>query len=70
LTIPELMLIVGTRATAGVRLGLLIAGKLNQDVRKGAGWALLAIGAFTSIPLMINVIGREHTLKTEQKRAA
>jgi hypothetical protein len=47
LTIPEIMLIAGTRAALGAGLGLLIADKLSPDTRKGTGWALLAVGALT-----------------------
>ena len=55
-TIPELILIAGTRIALGAGLGLLIAGKLNSDARKGAGWALLAVGALTTIPLVAAVV--------------
>ncbi len=58
LTIPEILLIGGTRVALGAGLGLLISDKLNKDQRKGAGWALLAIGALSTIPLAINVLGK------------
>jgi hypothetical protein len=58
LTIPEIMLIGGTRVALGVGLGLLIADKLSHDTRKGAGWALLAVGVLTTVPLVMNVIGK------------
>jgi hypothetical protein len=58
LTIPEIMLIGGTRVALGVGLGLLIADRLTHDTRKGAGWALLAVGALSSIPLVIDVLGK------------
>jgi len=58
LTIPEIMLIGGTRVALGVGLGLLIADRLTRDIRKGAGWALLAVGALSSIPLVIDVLGK------------
>lgn len=58
LTIPEIALIAGTRVALGVGLGLLVGGKLSQDARRGAGWALLAVGAFSSIPLLIDVLGK------------
>jgi hypothetical protein len=64
------MLIAGTRVALGVGLGLLIAGRLNQEVRKGAGWTLLAMGALTTIPILTEIVGREHGLKAEGKRAA
>jgi hypothetical protein len=55
-TIPEIILIAGTRVALGAGLGLLIAGKLSSDTRKGAGWALLAVGALTSIPIAVSVV--------------
>jgi len=58
LTIPEIMLIAGTRVTLGVGVGLLIADRLNRDARKGAGWALLALGALTTVPILMGVLGK------------
>jgi hypothetical protein len=58
LTIPEITLIGGTRVALGVGLGLLIADKLSRDERKGAGWALLAVGVLSTIPLVMNVLGK------------
>ena len=57
-TIPDLALIAGTRIALGAGIGLLLADKLNKDHRKGAGWALLGIGVLTTIPLMMNVLGK------------
>jgi hypothetical protein len=57
LTIPDLALIAGTRIALGAGIGLLLADRLNEDHRKGAGWALLAVGVLTTIPLMMNVFG-------------
>lgn len=58
LTIPELILIAGTRVAFGAGVGLLIGDKLGRDARKGAGWALLAMGALTTIPIVIGVLGK------------
>jgi len=58
LTIPEILLIGGTRAALGAGLGLLIADKLSPDARRGAGWALLAVGALSTIPLVLDVLGK------------
>ena len=58
LTIPEIILIAGTRVALGAGLGLLLGDRLSRDTRKGAGWALLAVGALTSIPIVIGVIGK------------
>jgi len=58
LTIPELILIAATRVALGAGLGLLIGDKLRSDVRKGAGWALLGVGAVTTIPLVMSVLSK------------
>ncbi len=58
LTIPDLALIAGTRIALGAGIGLLLADRLNEDRRKGAGWALLAVGALTTIPLVMKVLGK------------
>jgi hypothetical protein len=58
LAIPEIMLIAGTRVVLGAGLGLLIGDKLSHDARQGAGWALLAVGAVTTIPIVIDVLGK------------
>ena len=50
LTLPELALLAGTRAVLGFGLGLLVAGWLNDDQRKAAGWALLGVGARALFP--------------------
>ena len=36
-TIPEIILIAGTRVALGAGIGLLIGGKLSRDAAKGAG---------------------------------
>lgn len=58
LTIPQIILIGGTRAAFGAGLGLLISDKLSRDARKGAGWALLAIGALSTIPIVMDVLNK------------
>ena len=58
LTMPELILIAGTRVALGAGVGLLVAGKVNDSKRKGAGWALLAVGVLTTFPLLLNVLGK------------
>jgi hypothetical protein len=57
-TIPEIMLIAGTRVALGAGLGLLLADKLSHDARRGAGWALLAVGALSSVPIVMNILGK------------
>ena len=57
-TIPEIMLIAGTRVALGVGVGLLISDRLNEDQRKAAGWALLAVGVLTTIPIARGVLAK------------
>jgi hypothetical protein len=49
-TVPDIILIAGTRVALGVGIGLLVSKRLREEAREGAGWALLAIGALTTIP--------------------
>jgi len=61
LTIPEIAIIAGTRAALGAGLGLLIADKLARDTRRGAGFALLAVGALSTIPIVFGILRRSST---------
>jgi len=58
LTLPQIALIAGTRVALGAGAGLLLAGKMNDNKRQGAGWALLAVGVLTTIPLFIGVLNQ------------
>jgi len=58
LTLPEIGLIAGTRFALGVGVGLLVADRFSKDTRTGAGWALLALGALTTIPIVTNIVGK------------
>ena len=66
-TIPEIILIAGTRVALGAGVGLLIGGRISRDAANGAGLALLAFGAMTTIPLAIGVAGKPRLV---EKRAA
>jgi hypothetical protein len=68
LTLADIMLIAGTRVVLGAGIGLLLSSRLNDDQRKAAGLALALVGAVTTIPLAIGVIGK--TAREELKRAA
>lgn len=64
LTAPEIGLIAGTRMAFGVGVGLLIAGRMSNDQRRAAGWALAVVGGLTTIPLIAHVItGRKQPTK-------
>jgi len=62
LTIPELILIAGTRVALGAGLGLLIGSRLSSDARNAAGWALTGVGALATIPIAIGILGKPQSL--------
>ncbi len=51
ITLPELVLIAGTRGMIGLGVGLLISDRLRIDQRRAAGFALLVTGLLSTIPL-------------------
>lgn len=55
LTIPELALVVGTRAAAGLGVGLLVAHQVPAPVRRPIGWTLLLVGLLSTLPLAFHV---------------
>jgi hypothetical protein len=58
LTIPEIFLIGGTRAALGAGLALLLADKLERKEQRAVGWTLFMIGVATTIPLALEVLGK------------
>ncbi len=58
LTIPELILIAGTRVLLGAGLALLISSKLSAEQRQTAGVVLTAVGVLTTIPLAADALGK------------
>jgi hypothetical protein len=58
LTLPEIALLGGTRVALGAGVGLLVSNKFNKDQRKAAGWALFAVGALTTIPIVLGILGK------------
>ena len=59
IAMPELALIVGTRAMLSAGTALLLADKLNKDQRKAVGWTLVFVGAATTIPLALSLFGKK-----------
>jgi len=57
ITIPELVLVAGTRAALGAGLGLLLSDRLNSDQRRAIGWTLFLVGGLSTIPLAAEVFG-------------
>jgi len=67
LTVPELGLVVGTRAALGAGLALLLADKLDREQRRAVGWTLVAVGIATTVPLLAQVFGKEPTTSVDEK---
>ena len=59
-TLPELVLLVGTRAALGAGLGLLLGDSLSRSQRKAIGWTLVTVGAVTTVPLAFEMLGKLH----------
>ncbi|HWE38471.1 MAG TPA: hypothetical protein VG406_18000 [Isosphaeraceae bacterium] len=57
-TLPEIGLIAGTRVALGAGLGLLLSDRLDDDARRAVGLTLLLVGAISTIPLAMEVLGK------------
>ena len=68
LSLPELGLVAGTRGLLGAGLGLLLADKLEDERRKGIGWALVVVGILTTIPLAMIVFAGRRDARVEAAR--
>ena len=58
ISLPELGLVGGTRAVLGMGIGLLLAGRMSDEQRRAVGWSLFLVGALSTIPLAIEVLGK------------
>ena len=58
ISLPELGLIAGTRGILGAGLALLVGDRLSETQRKSVGWALFLVGALSTIPLVMDVLGK------------
>jgi uncharacterized membrane protein len=67
LTIPEILLIGGTRAMLGAGLALLLASKLSLEQRRAVGWTLFLVGAISTAPLAANVLGKASVSRLEHE---
>ena len=57
-TVPEVGLVAVTRAMAGAGIGLLVADHLRPETRRAIGWTLLAVGALTTVPIAMALLGK------------
>lgn len=51
------MFVVGTRAILAAGVALLVADRLNSKQRRVLGTAFVAIGAVTTVPALMAVLG-------------
>jgi len=58
LTIPEIILISGTRGALGAGIALLLADRLNLDQRRAVGWTLFLVGAVSTLPIALNILSK------------
>jgi hypothetical protein len=57
-TLPEMAIVAITRGMAGAGAGLLLAERVPREVRRAVGWTLLAVGAATTIPIVLSFLGK------------
>jgi hypothetical protein len=67
LTIPEIMLIGGTRGALGAGLALLLGDRLGREQRRAVGWTLFLVGAATTIPIVLNLLGKPSRVRPEDE---
>lgn len=70
LNVSEIALIAGTRGMLGAGIGLLLSNKLSKDQRRAVGWTLVLVGVFTTIPLAMNIFGKDENVRASTLRAA
>jgi hypothetical protein len=63
--LPEMALVAATRGMAGAGIGLLVSGYLQPETRRTLGWTLFAIGALSTIPIAMSLLGRRESPETE-----
>jgi hypothetical protein len=57
LSLPTFGFVVGTRAALAFGVALLVSDRIPASRRRALGYALLAIGAATTVPAARSVIG-------------
>ena len=69
-SLEEIIIFAGTRVALGAGIGMLASRDLDKHARKAAGLALIAVGAFTTIPLVLKMAGKSSTRRSEIRAAA
>lgn len=60
ITVPDMIMWTATRIALGTGIGMLVGRNLSKDALKTTGIALTAVGAFTTIPLMISMLSKKN----------
>jgi hypothetical protein len=55
-TMPQIGLVAVTRAMLGAGVALLLSERLSGDDRRAIGWTLFAVGALTTVPLIMQMM--------------
>lgn len=66
ITLPELALIGATRGMLGAGIGLLLADRISENQRRAVGWTLMLVGAFSTIPLAMEVLNASRSIEQEE----
>jgi len=69
LKVPELALIASTRGMLGAGIGLLLSSKLSKDQRRAVGLTLVLVGVVTTIPIAMNLFGKDENVRTSTRSA-
>jgi hypothetical protein len=65
LNTSEIVLLAMTRGMLGAGIGLLAAGKLNDEQRIAIGRTLLLVGAVTTVPLAWRIFGQPAAIPSQ-----
>jgi hypothetical protein len=57
-SVKEGALVAATRAIGGIGIGLLLGNQLIAPERRKLGWALVAVGGLSTIPLAMRILPR------------
>jgi hypothetical protein len=69
-SLEEIIILAGTRVALGAGIGMLASRDLDKHARKATGLALIAVGAFTTIPLVLRMMGKSSVRRPEIRAAA
>jgi hypothetical protein len=64
-SVPELAFVAATRAMAGAGVALLLADNLGRRQRRLVGFALVMVGALTTVPIAREVFLRRRLVDEE-----